>query len=110
MLARAGRFFPGCCCCFPCCSLFVCHSPRSCSILPGFLFERALHGDNFIITDGILSNARYNHQSATIRAEVGNRALPYSKVAGRIVVAAIKDAPLLLGFAFDQVATTLWTE
>lgn len=78
--------------------------------MAGFLFERALHGDDFIIANGVLSNARYYHEATTMRTGVGNGALPDSKVAGRVVVAAIEDAPFLPGFALDQVATTLGTE
>ncbi len=83
---------------------------RGCAILLGFLLGIALRSDDFLITDGVLSCTRDNHQAAALGAEFGHRFLPDSKVAGWVVAAAVKDALLLLGLTLYQVTMTYGTE
>ena len=62
------------------------------------------------ITDGVLSTARDDHQSAAVRTEIRYRPLPDSKITGWIIATTVEDAFLLPGFALHQVTTTLRTQ
>ena len=74
-----------------------------------FFLGGALYGDDLRIADWVLTNTRNYHQTAAIRAEIWNRTLPDSKIAGRIIAASIENAFLLLCFAFDEITTTQGT-
>ena len=76
----------------------------------GFLVGASLYSDDFLITDGVLSYTRYDHQSTALMTEFWYWLFPDSKAAGGVVAAPIKDPFLLLRLAFNKLALTHWTE
>lgn len=79
-------------------------------ILVGLLLGGALHSDHFRITDGGLARFGNDHQAITIGAEICDRLLPHSKVAGWIVGTPIEDTVALPRLALHQIAIAERTE
>jgi len=66
-----------------------------------FYLPIPLYSDDFLVTNRVLPYAWNNHQSTAVRAQIGYRLVPDSKIARGVVAASVKDAFLLFCLALN---------